>query len=131
MRRCAGWLLIETLVALLVLSVGLLGASALLLQAVRDEATAQRILIANQLVADMAERIRAHGGSEADDLATFAASARERFTRLLPEATVSSAPATGPATTASYLISLRWREAGAGTDVEISTLVLARSPVAG
>jgi type IV pilus modification protein PilV len=130
MKRAAGFLLVETLVALLVLSVGLLGASALLLRAVRDEAGALRLLTANHLVADMAERIRVRGASRPEDLAEFEASARAYFPAQAPAVAVAHEPATGPATTATYRIALRWRD-GDGAVVEISTWVLAQMPVAG
>jgi type IV pilus modification protein PilV len=130
MKRAAGFLLVETLVALLVLSVGLLGASALLLRAVREEAGALRLLTANHLVADMAERIRVRGASHPEDLAEFEASARAHFPAQAPAVAVAYEPATGPATTATYRIALRWRD-GDGPVVEISTWVLAQMPVAG
>ena len=61
MRRAAGgFTLLETLVALMVLSAGLLGAAALLLDGVRGHAAALRRVAASNLVRDMADRIRAN-----------------------------------------------------------------------
>ena len=55
-----GFSLVEVLVALAVLSLGLLGAAGMLLNSLRDQSLALRHLAAHALVADMAERIRAH-----------------------------------------------------------------------
>jgi type IV pilus assembly protein PilV len=55
--------LVETLVALVVLSVGLLGVAALLLQSVRGSRTALLRTQAVNLVSDMADRIRANVGA--------------------------------------------------------------------
>ena len=63
-RTPRGFTLVETLVSLVVLSVGLLGAAALLLDNLRSHAGALRRVAALSLVRDMADRIRAnpHGG---------------------------------------------------------------------
>jgi type IV pilus assembly protein PilV len=55
--------LVETLVALVVLSVGLLGVAALLLQSVRGSRTALFRTHAVNLVSDMADRIRANANA--------------------------------------------------------------------
>ncbi|MGQ0836088.1 MAG: type IV pilus modification protein PilV [Gammaproteobacteria bacterium] len=57
--------LVETLVALVVLSVGLLGVAALLLQSVRGSRTALLRTQAVNLVSDMADRIRANANAGA------------------------------------------------------------------
>jgi len=162
MRRASrGFTLLETLVALAVLSVGLLGAAALLLDSLRGHAAALRRVAASNLVRDMADRIRANprggahyaepasatasaavsacgesGGCEiaqlaAADLAHFESAARVLFARV-EQAHVEYAPATGPATPARYLITLRWSDArvDAGTD-SVSLQVLWQPPVAG
>jgi type IV pilus modification protein PilV len=163
MRASRGFTLLETLVALVVLSVGLLGAAALLLDSVRGHAAALRRVAASNLVRDMADRIRANpgggahydtqlyppavassaasacsesGGCEiaqlaAADLAHFASAAHLLFSRV-EDARVEYAPATGPATPARYLITLRWSDAhvDAGTD-SVSLHVLWQPPVAG
>jgi type IV pilus assembly protein PilV len=62
-RSARGVSLVETLVALVVLSVGLLGVAALLLQSVRGSRTALLRTHAVNLVSDMADRIRANAGA--------------------------------------------------------------------
>jgi len=64
-KRHRGVSLVETLVALVVLSVGLLGVAALLLQSVRGSRTALFRTHAVNLVSDMADRIRANGNAGA------------------------------------------------------------------
>ena len=157
MIRARGYTLVETLVALMVLSMGLLGAAALLLDSLRNHAAALRRVAASNLVRDMADRIRANprGGSyyhatsptapdcratsgcdamqlASSDLAYFATSANALFPRADAEARIEFAPATGPATPARYLITLRWSDArnDAGTD-SVVLQVLAQPPVAG
>jgi type IV pilus assembly protein PilV len=161
-RAPRGFTLLETLVALMVLSVGLLGAAALLLGGVRGHAAALRRVAATNLVRDMADRIRANprGGVHYDtrqasaaassgasacgessgceiaqlaaaDLAHFESAAHILFARV-DDVRVEYAPATGPATPARYLITLRWSDArvDAGTD-SVSLHVLWQPPVAG
>jgi type IV pilus assembly protein PilV len=158
-RASRGFSLLETLVALVVLSAGLLGAAALLLDSVRGHGAALRRVAATNLVRDMADRIRANprGGVHYDtrnhalaaapacsessgceiaqlaaaDLAHFESAAQLLFARV-EDARVEFAPATGPATPARYLITLRWSDArvDAGTD-SVSLHVLWQPPVAG
>jgi len=157
MIKARGFTLVETLVALMVLSMGLLGAAALLLDSLRNHATALRRVAASNLVRDIADRVRANpfGGSyyhaassaapdcsetsgcdamqlASADLVYFATSARALFPRTDTEARIEFAPATGPATPARYLITLRWSDArsDAGTD-SVVLQVLAQPPVAG
>ncbi len=68
----------------------------------------------------------------AADLAHFASAARALFPHAEIEARVEFAPATGPATPARYLITLRWSDARnvAGTQSAVLQ-VLTQSPVAG
>jgi type IV pilus assembly protein PilV len=158
-RTARGFTLLETLVALAVLSTGLLGAAALLLDSLRGQAGALRRVAALCLVGDMADRIRAnpHGGNHYDtgmpepaassceessgcdiaqlaaaDRAHFQTAANALFLRALVDARVEYAPATGPATPARYLITLRWSDArnDDGTD-SVSLQVLWHAPVAG
>jgi type IV pilus modification protein PilV len=128
-----GYTLIELLVALVVLSVGLLGGAALLLGALRDHGLALRHQAATLLVADMAERLRAESGRLRDaDSAAFAAAARARFPRDAAITSVEFEPATGPETPAAYHITLSWREpADAEASAQVSLLVFVQPPVAG
>jgi len=161
-RSAQGFTLVETLVSLVVLSVGLLGAAAMLLDSLRSHSGALRAAAAVSLVRDMADRIRANprggalygsGGSASEssaasacdessgcdaaqlaaaDLAHFATAARALFPHAEIEARVEYAPATGPATPARYLITLRWSDPRNVAGTESATLqVLAQSPVAG
>ena len=140
-RTPRGFTLLETLVSLVVLSVGLLGAAALLLDNLRAHAGALRRVAATSLVHDMADRIRANprggvyydartpapGASAASacvessgcDIAQLAAADRAHFESaahaLFPhpdtDARVEYASATGAAAPARYLITLRWSDA--------------------
>jgi type IV pilus assembly protein PilV len=157
MINARGFTLVETLVALMVLSMGLLGAAALLLDSLRNHASALRRVAASNLVRDMADRIRAnprgasyyHASSPAapdcgetsgcdamqlalSDLVFFETSALALFPRAGTETRIEFAPATGPAAPARYLITLRWSDARnyAGTD-SVALQVLAQPPVAG
>jgi len=148
-----GFSLVETLVALVVLSLGLLGAWALLLSSLQGHAEARRYATATRLVRDMADRIRANplarayysterGAARAfdcdaaqpcdsaqrasADLAHFIGATRD----LLPgsSAAIDYEPAIGPAATDRYAIMLRWR--GSRDAVEVTLHMLA-APVAG
>jgi type IV pilus assembly protein PilV len=159
-RTSRGFTLLETLIALAVLSTGLLGAAALLLDSLRCHAGALRRLAALSLVRDMADRIRANprggvlydtrmpapaaasacgesGGCSIAQLAAadrehFQSAARALFPHTFTDVEVEFAPATGPAIPARYLITLRWSDArnDAGID-SVVVLVLWQSPVAG
>jgi prepilin-type N-terminal cleavage/methylation domain-containing protein len=66
--KVRGFTLMESLIALLLLSMGLLGGGALLLEGLRAHGDALRRMAATRLVQDMADRIRANpglGGSRA------------------------------------------------------------------
>ena len=62
LRRQAGVSIVEALVALLVLSIGMLGVAGLYLESLRANRTALSRTVAVQLVNDMADRIRANRG---------------------------------------------------------------------
>jgi type IV pilus modification protein PilV len=128
-----GYTLIELLVALMVLSVGLLGGTALLVGALRDHGLALRHQAAMLLVADMAESVRAQSGRLQDtDAEAFAATARARFPRDIADTAISFEPATGAGIPAAYRITLSWRETDdAEAPAQVSLLVFVQTPVAG
>jgi type IV pilus assembly protein PilV len=64
-RQLAGFTLIETMVALVVLSVGMIGVAALHGQSLSSSGTAIRRSTAINLAGDIADRIRANRGAEA------------------------------------------------------------------
>jgi type IV pilus assembly protein PilV len=153
-----GFTLIEALIALLILSLGLLGAFAMLLDGFRANADAMRLMAATRLVRDMADRIRANPRAQGlydtrsaavasdcesgtrCDLAQRAAADREHFGEaargLFPggntAATIEFEPAIGTAAPDRYTIQLRWRgtRESAGT-YDAVTLKLLAPPVAG
>jgi type IV pilus assembly protein PilV len=158
-RSARGFSLLETLIALAVLSVGLLGAAAMLLDSLRINAAALHRLGATQLARDMADRIRANphgrmfydtrtavapapdcgtGGCDpaqraAADRASFSSAARALFVHQHLSASVEFEPAIGPAAPERYVITLRWRDArdATGDTSAVALQVLAQSPVAG
>ena len=149
----------ESLIALLLLSVGLLGAGMLLLGGLRSHADALRHMTAINLVRDLADRIRANPRARmyydtrdatldaqacdtalpcepaqraSSDLAHFMDSARRLFPGGETHALVEFEPAIGPAAPERYAITLRWR--GPRDPVDASnavTLHLLAQPVAG
>ena len=152
--------MLELLLALAVLSIGLLGAAAMLLDSLRTQASAMHRLGAIQLARDMADRIRANprGGANYDtrgpsalsaicadssecdaaqraacDRAHFQSAASALFAPREFSASVEFAPAIGPAAPDRYVISLHWRDArDAASEADAVALqVLAQSPVAG
>jgi type IV pilus modification protein PilV len=154
-----GFTLVESLVALVVLSVGLLGAAATLLGSLGAHGEALRRAAAVNLVRDVAERIRANtvarnaydtrgapaGAASCDaaaacnaaalaamDRAHFAAAARALFPFGAPATEIRFEPAIGAAAPDRYVISLRFaaRSRTGATDGVVLT-VLAVAPVAG
>ncbi len=152
-----GFSMLEVLLALVVMSVGLLGAAAMLLDSLRAHGSALRRIGATQLARDMADRIRANpraravydsrsalpvvvdcagpSGCDATQLAAldrahFESAARSLFAHQEYTASVEFAPAIGPAVPDRYVISLRWRDAAEETDA-VAIQVLAQLPVAG
>jgi type IV pilus assembly protein PilV len=157
MKRHQGFTLVEALIALVLLSMGLLGACAMLLGSLRSHADALREIAAAQLLRDMADRIRANprAGAGYDtreavplaaacdpaspcaprelaaaDLAHFFESAQ----RLLPGpetvASLQFEPAIGPAAADRYAITLSWRGPRDDELRVVATSLLA-PPVAG
>lgn len=157
--KARGFTLVESLVALVVLSVGLLGAAATLLGSLAAHGAALRRAAAVNLVRDLAERIRVNtaarnaydtrgapaGAASCDaaaacdaaalaatDRAHFAAAARALFPSGATATEIRFEPAIGSAALDRYVISLRFAarsKDGATEDVELT--VLAYAPVAG
>jgi type IV pilus assembly protein PilV len=153
--RAGGFTLVEALIALAVLSVGLLGSAVLLLESLRAQADTLRRVVAANVLLDMAERIRAnpaagplYGTASAQpgapacaasgcDIAQLAAADLSHFAQgaraTLPGVSIAAiefAPAIGPAAPHRYLISLRWQDPRADEDESVTLQMLA-SPVAG
>ena len=141
--RDRGFTLIETLVALVVLSVGLLGAIALLLGSLRSQTEARRESEATGLLRDVADRLRASveacvsvvpaAPCETTTLVTLEQARFESAANVLYPggeaiAAIDFAPATGAAPN-RFVISLRVARA-AGVDV-LSLQFHARALVAG
>lgn len=153
-RRRAGFTLVESLVALVLLSLGLLGALGMLVGSLRTQADALREKSALNLVADLRERIRANpragpaydtrlaaepaactfdapctaGELAASDLAYFSAAARALLSDV--ETRVEFVPATGSASADRHAITLRWR-AARDDRVNVVAVNLLAPPVAG
>ena len=152
-----GFTLVEALIALVLLSLGLLGACAMLLGSLRAHADALREICASQLLRDMAGRIRANprAGAAYDtresmplvaacdlaapcaprelaagDLAHFIDSARRLMPGSETAASVQFEPAIGPAAADRYAITLSWRGARDDEPRVVAMSQLA-APVAG
>jgi type IV pilus assembly protein PilV len=143
--RQRGFTMVEALVALVVLAIGLLGIAALYLDSLRAGRTAIYRTQAVNLAADLADRVRANrsavlgyavdfaeipdavdecltsdGCSAAEMAATDLALWKADVTRTLPGgdasvAVVAPAAAGDPAT---YLVTIRWNEAGEDAALE-------------
>lgn len=155
-RRPRGFTLVEALVALVLLSTGLLGAAGMLLGSLQSHAEALQEMRAAQLVQDIAQRIRANPGGRdaydsrdaaaaaascdlapcaaselaASDLAHFVAAAQSRLPGVETHAVVQFEPAIGPAAADRFAITLSWR--GPRDDAaRVVALCLLAAPVAG
>lgn len=153
-----GFSLIEALVALAVLSVGLLGAAALLLGGLRDQSLALRHAAAGTLLDDIASRVRANpmagpaydsgpesaGGSACDelspcdaaalaasDLAHFRTAAAALLPFRHPSPRILFEPAIGATAPARYFISLSWDDPRQPDAIDEISLVIFAQPVAG
>lgn len=152
-----GFTLIESLVALVVLSVGLLGAAATLLGSLGAHAEAMRRATALGLVHDAAERIRANAAARAAydtrsaaagadctaascdaaaraamDRAHFIDAARVAFPFADTRADIHFEPAAGPAAPDRYEITLRFPPRSQPGAVDgVALTVLSFAPAAG
>jgi type IV pilus assembly protein PilV len=152
-----GFTLIESLVALVVLSIGLLGAVATLLGSLGAHADASRRATALVLVRDVADRIRANGPGRAAfdtrgttagadcvastcDAATLAATDRDHFVAAAraafpfadTHADIRFEPAIGATAPDRYEITLRFPARSQPGAVDgVALTVLAFAPVAG
>jgi len=156
--KARGFSLIESLVGLVLLSLGLLGAWAMLLTALHSHGDALRRSVASQLLRDMADRIRANPAARAlydtraaapvvvecdlaapcdpaqvaaADRAHFTAAALARFPADGLSTRIEYAPAIGPTDTDRYQLALAWRGPRDAEPVNVVTLVLLAQPVAG
>jgi type IV pilus assembly protein PilV len=135
MKTSRGFTLIEVLVALVVLSIGLLGVAALQLSSLRMNGSAASRSQATLLAYDVADRMRANkaaalagnydigfssnptaGTVAGDDLVRW----RTSLTDTLGPTATSEIRRVGAGTATTYVISVRWTDAdndGARTDV--------------
>jgi len=154
MNRARGFTLVEALVAMLVMSAGLLGAWALQIVSLQGHSDALRRTQAMQLAQDMLERIRTNPagrefydtrvpvadatcplGTPSDaqetavaDVAQFLRRARALFPGEDAPAAISFEPAIGTATTDHFTVTVGWR---GPRDPGSVTLHLVAQPVAG
>lgn len=153
-----GFTLIESLIALVVLSIGLLGAAATLLGSLGAHAEAQRRTTALGIVRDAADRVRANAAGRAAydtrggdapagdctaascdagtraalDRAHFVTAARVAFPFADTRADIRFEPAIGPAAPDRYEITLRFpARSQPGAMDGVALMVLAHAPVAG
>jgi type IV pilus assembly protein PilV len=146
-RRTRGFTLVECLVALVVLSMGLLGAAAMLLGSLRGQSAALRAFAATGLARDMADRILANrgagaaysGGSDAapDACALVPCSPAERAAADLAfflaasgvQGELTFVPAIGPAALDRYVIRVSFIAQDGVRDSIVMSLLA--QPVAG
>jgi type IV pilus assembly protein PilV len=124
--RPRGFTLVETLIALLVLSIGLLGIAALYLEALQFGRSAQYRTQAVSIAADLAERIRANrvpvdaytgsgaGARSSADLAEWNSLVAAQLPQGEGEVRFVDGTAVTPAT---YTIRVRWTEIGQANPV--------------
>jgi type IV pilus assembly protein PilV len=157
MRRHRGFTLIESLLGLVLLSLGLLGAAAMLLRSLQAHGDALRQMNAVSLVRELADRIRANARAGAGydlrtatpqaspcdlaapcdplrlaaaDLADFLQAVRREFPGPDTAASLEFEPAAGPAAADRHAISLRWR-GPRDTEPSVVALEVLAAPAAG
>jgi len=139
LRPARGFTMVETLVALVVLSIGLLGIAALYLDSLRAGRTALNRTTASQLAADLGDRIRANrsvgagyqlaidaaspGQAPCDQAAAcdppaIAAADLTEWRTALADALASGTGGVAftPGDPNAYVITVRWREPGQDED---------------
>jgi type IV pilus assembly protein PilV len=150
-----GFTMVESLVALVVLSVGLLGIAGLYVTSLRTGRTAMIRTQAVNLVSDMGDRIRANGLARgAYDTAVYSGGPAERYCVVTanctaaqlaeddlsrwitsvdaalpgPVATVAFTPAAAAGLPDQYQISLTWQEANESYSYQTSTFLVPVTP---
>lgn len=134
-RRAAGFTLVESLVAMIVISVGMLGIAAMYVEGLRTGRTSIYRSVAVDLAADLADRMRAnslgraaYGGTPAgsgtgcvnagSDLSPASQAAcdlyfwQQQVGSLLPAGTATVAYAAAGGTAGNYTITVNWNEPG-------------------
>jgi len=155
--KARGFSLVESLIGLVLLSMGLLGAWAVLLASLRSHGDALYRSSATTLLRDMADRIRANPTAgelydtrrepvdaipcddsacdpaqiAAADLAWFSASASARFPGPGLSIRIEFEPAIGPASTDRYHLVLNWRGPHDGESGNAVVMQVLAPPVAG
>jgi type IV pilus modification protein PilV len=128
----AGFTLVETLIAMFVLAVGLLGCASLLAWSLFESGVALRREQALVVASDLAERVRANGGvPDAAGLAEWRTQIASYGPMLAAlETSFAVDPPAGPAGLERVDIALRWREPrAAGGSASLVLRVHRRPPL--